>query len=437
MYRKSAAGSNKRLMMFIGVALAIIVGLLAIIIITAQNNAEKTKIYAIATLSPSMTPEPVPTPGPDTADPSGSPDISPSPAPGDEDTISISIKAVGDIAIQTDVLAGAYDSSTGGYDFTRLFSKIADSLKSDFTIASFETVTLDTATAAYSGRNQYNSPFSVIDAMKEAGIDAVTLANSHILDHGMDGIRQTTAKLDEAGIAHFGAYNSQEEAEANRLQLVDVKGIKIAVLAYTEDVRGNLQSLTTAQQSFAVNISKREDILADIGRAREKGAEVVIVALHWGELFTNEPSSTMRSLAEAMLTAGADVILGTHTQMVQRITNKTVDRNDGSQARGIVAYSLGNFVSEYRDVRQDSGIVLNINIEKDVASGEVTVNSPTFTPIWIDKISESGTYIFEVVKMQDYYDSAGTMSSASHTRLKAAWSEIMGTIDSDAAALAE
>ncbi len=437
MYRKSTAGSNKRLLIFIGVALAIIIGLLAIIIITAQNNAEKTKIYAIATLSPSMTPEPALTPDPGAQTPTDIPRVDLTPDPGNEDTISINIKAVGDIAIQTDVLAGAYDSSTGGYDFTRLFSKITDSLESDFTIASFETVTLDTATAAYSGRNQYNTPFSVIDAMKDAGIDAVTLANSHILDHGMDGIRQTTAKLDEAGITHFGAYNSQEEADANRLQLVDVKGIKIAVLAYTEDVRGNLQSLTTAQQNFAVNIAKRDGILADIGRAREKGAEVVIVALHWGELFTSDPSSNMRGLAEAMLTAGADVIIGTHTQMVQRITNKTVDRNDGSQARGIVAYSLGNFVSEYRDARQDSSIILNINIEKDVASGEVTVNSPTYTPTWIDKISENGTYIFEVVKMQDYYDSAGTMSLESHTRLKAAWSEITGIIDSDAATLAE
>ena len=436
MQRKTSA-NNKRLITFIAAAMVIIIVLVAIIVIAAQNNAKNAKIYAIATLSPTFTPEVATTANPDTEEPNSSatmPDGTPVPADG---VVSISIKAVGDIAVQTELLAGAYDSSTGGYDFTRLFEKISSALDSDFTIASFETVCVDTGTAAYSGRGTYNTPASIIDAMKAAGIDAVTLANSHILDHGVEGIRQTTAKFDEAGINRFGAYNSQDEADAERIALVDVKGIKLAVLSYTEDVRGNLTNLTTAQQNFAVNIAKREGIIADIERARSKGADVIIVALHWGELFTYEPSSNMRSMAEALLTAGADVILGTHTQEVQRITTKMVTRSDGSESRGIVAYALGNFVSEYREPRQDGGIILNIDIQKDMTTGEVTISLPSYTPTWVDKIAEGGTSVFEVVRMGDYYSAPGSMTTESHTRMKTAWSEITGLITSEMATLSE
>ena len=414
----------KRLFTFITVVLVVIAAIAVAIWLAAKNNAEKPKIEAISSLTPTSTPYVPPTPPPsDSPDESGEPSETLPP-----DKVTITVKAVGDIAPQTDILAAALNSSSNTYDFTRLFSKISEDLASDFTIASFESVCVDPSVASYSGRGTYNTPVSFIDAMKGANIDAVTLANSHILDQGMTGIEQTRAALDEAGIQAFGAFTSQEDSAANRISIVDVQGIKIAVLAYSSEFRNNTRLLSSAQQDYAIYKVSESTIVADVNSARSLGADVVIVCAHWGELMSDAPTAEQRSIAQSVMEAGADVIIGTHAQWVQKITNKDFTHNDGTSGKGIVAYCLGNFVSEYREQYNDTGIILSLQIEKDMTTGEVTISDPSYISTWIDSYTDGGKTVFEVLPMYKYIDNQGSLTTESYTRLQAAWKEVQDKI---------
>lgn len=416
-----------RFSIFILVCVLVLSAVIAGTVFLVRRHAQRARVEPIASLTPQSTPAPVIS-QPD-------PDAQATPAPTDTpDSVTINIRAVGDIAVQTGILDGCYDSTSNSYDFTSVFAQIAPMLQSDLTIASFESVCVDPSVAAYSGSRVYNTPISFIDAMAQAGIDAVTLANSHILDQGMAGIEQTTQALDEAGISHFGAYATQELADSDQAMLLDVQGIKVAVLSYTGEVRGNSSKLTAQQQEYAVNMIDEAAILDQILRVKERGAEVVIVCLHWGELFTRDPSDSMRSMAENILLAGADVILGSHTQQVQPVTDKMVSVG-GSEKRGIVAYCLGNFLSQDRDPYNDSGMILSLDITKDLTTGEVTVAAPSYLPTWIDQYDAQTGKAYQILPMADYQSQKGSLSENAWMRIKAAYSEVTGKVGDSVALL--
>lgn len=389
------------------------------------------RIVAIETLSPVRTKTPITTPDPE-ADVTPEDTSDPQDVPDNSNVTTINIKAVGDIAPQTEILQAAYDAAGDEYDFNALFEKVAEDLDSDYTIASFESISVATSVTAYSGRKSYNTPTSIYAAIKNANIDAVTLANSHILDQGMAGIRSTIEAVESAGLDHFGAYTSLDSANAERYSLVDVKGIKLGILSYSDEFRQNLNDLSSDEKQYATNTMVASNIVSDIQRVRDKGADVVILCMHWGELFTREPNSEQRELAETLLSAGADVILGTHAQQVMKITNKEISRNDGSVGHGIVAYCLGNFVSEYREQYNDSGIILSLNITKDNETGEVTIANPEYIPTYINRVSSGAELKFEVLPIYKY-TTGSALDAAALNRMNAAYGEIKAVIGSEAA----
>ena len=164
----------------------------------------------------------------------------------------------------------------------------------------------------------------------EAGVAMVNLANNHIYDAGDEGLRQTICSLREVSIAYAGYGENLETAR--RGTIVEVRGLKIAVLGYTQYCNNGFSSV--ADEHPGILPMDRELVLEDIRNARSR-ADVVLVNVHWG--VEDQPYVQARcvDLAHQFVAAGADAIIGHHPHVphgIEIIRGKPV------------IYSLGNLV---------------------------------------------------------------------------------------------
>lgn len=213
-----------------------------------------------------------------------------------------------------------------------------------------------------------NGPESFLSAVVGAGFDVLTNANNHIFDYGVDGIKKTLERLDSYGIPHTGAYTSEEEKAP---LIVEVQGIKIGIVAYTDHVnRGGNKAL--------MNLYDADAVAADIAAVKEAGADFTIVYMHWGTENTHSVNRKQRNIAQHIADSGADLILGSHPHCLQEF--ELLDTEDGQVP---VIYSLGNFVSSMasRSMNRD-GMILKFVLEKDIVTGETTLEPMSYMPTY-------------------------------------------------------
>ena len=168
------------------------------------------------------------------------------------------------------------------------------------------------------------------DVLKDAGIGVVSLANNHVMDFGPEGLADTTAALEHAGVEYVGAGRNRQEACAPLF--VAAAGRTIAFLARSSVV---VSAPTYAgEDEPGVAFLEPEETLGAIRRSRAE-ADVVVLLVHWGVEEYAYPSAAQRTLARQFIEAGADIVLGHHPHVLQGIEE---------HGPGLVAYSLGNFL---------------------------------------------------------------------------------------------
>lgn len=213
-----------------------------------------------------------------------------------------------------------------------------------------------------------NAPESFLTAVLGCGFDVLTNANNHICDYSADGIVKTLQKLDEYGVLHTGAYAAPEDKKP---LIVDVNGINIAVLAYT-DILNNSPGRDNA---WMVDRYDEDLVTADIAAAKEAGADFIIVCMHWGTEHTHKPSSSQRKMAQFIADAGADIILGSHPHCTQPFETVETDRGPVP-----MLYSLGNFISSMGKTMHKDGVIVSMVLEKEHETETTSLSSLTYIP---------------------------------------------------------
>jgi poly-gamma-glutamate capsule biosynthesis protein CapA/YwtB (metallophosphatase superfamily) len=273
---------------------------------------------------------------------------SPSAPPATE---QISMSAVGDV-IMGDAPNNLPPNNGKGF-----FDNVQSSLRADLQMANLEQpLTDDTGvskcSAATAGKTcfQFRSPPSYANILKDAGFGLVNLANNHAYDFGPKGHMNTRAALDGAGVKYTGP--------PGMITVVDVKGIKVAVLGFAPYPWAN----------DLLNIPKAQDLV----RQAKKQADLIVIQVHMGaegpdythvkpgtEMFLGENRGDPIAFSHAMIDAGADVIFG-HSPHVMR----AMEFYKGH----LIAYSLGNFAGYhalgYTGVVGITGI-LKVTLRKD------------------------------------------------------------------------
>ncbi len=349
--------------------------------------------------------------------------------------VDFTISASGQILIESGPLAGA-KTSDGEYDFAPMFDGMKDSLsKADLTLATLES-TLAGKDATYSGTTKFNTPESILTAMKGAGIDFLSNAHSHIFDKGFSGVEKTISFMSEAGLSHTGAYLSADDYHATPMITIPDKNVKVAVLAYSEDEK--FKNLISADKMrFAIKHINLETIKKDVKAAREAGANAVIVMLHWDNASAKTPTSAMTTQVKKIIGYGADLIIGSGPLYLHKIEKIKAEKEDGTETEGIVAYSLGSLVSGQQAQYKDTGAILNVSFRLDTATNMVSITNATYVPTWV-YLKDKKYTILPAGKYKESSDLLGTLSGTGQTRIKKAYDEAVAALGStDATAVAE
>jgi len=197
----------------------------------------------------------------------------------------------------------------------------------------------------------FRSPPSYAAHLKEAGFDLVNTANNHAKDFGAAGARNTREALDAAGVEYTG--------DADEITVVEVKGIKVAVIGFSPYAGAN--NLNDLKHSRAV-----------VKEATQR-ADLVVVQVHMGaegkamqhvkpgdEIFFGENRGDPMKFSRAVIDAGADLVVG-HSPHVLRGMEFYKGR--------LIAYSLGNFAGGGKTLSRDGALkyggILRVTLGKD------------------------------------------------------------------------
>ncbi len=330
----------------------------------------------------------------------------------------ITIAAVGDVMPHDAILDSVYDPQTESYDFRPVLAPARSYLaEADYAVANLET-RLAGAEAGYTGYPVFNSPLSLGYALKMTGIDLVATANNHALDQGWEGLVGTLDRLDSIGLASVGTYRSAKER--SRPFVVDIRGIKVGFLNYTEWLNG--LSLPEGHEDYAVSMLDVDIVAQDAALARMWGADVVIALLHWGDEYERQPNENQVELAEEIRSRGVDVILGSHPHVVQPIEH-VFEYENWRMKDKYVAYSLGNFLSAQRERYRDSGLMAYVHIEKRGLRTYVTGLS--YLPVYVQVTPGESSEQFRVlpVLLGSQPDTDIELTADDEERMTAIWQE--------------
>lgn len=251
---------------------------------------------------------------------------------------SFTLVATGDVLLHEPLWdqarADAAAAGGTGLDFGPLLDGVEPLVSgADLAICHLETP-IAAVGGPVAGYPAFSVPPEIVPALADVGFDACTTASNHTFDRGADGIDRTLAALDAAGVRHAGS--ARDPAEAAATTVVPAAGAKVALLAYTFGFNG---IAAPGGQEWRSNLIDEVRILADAARARAEGADVVVVALHWGDEYRAEPTPQQRALGPALArSADVDLVLGHHAHVVQ-----PVEPVDGEW----VVYGMGNMVAHH------------------------------------------------------------------------------------------
>jgi len=202
----------------------------------------------------------------------------------------------------------------------------------DLAVVNLETAITGRGTRAPGKQYVFRAPPSAFAALKAGGVDIATMANNHGLDYGGQGLEDSLNAAADDGIPVVGIGRSADEAY--RPFLTVVKGQRIAVLGATEVLDTNLVTAWTATDSRP-GLASAKDFgrLATAVREARGRADTVVVYLHWGIEGATCPDQDQTELAQGLVDAGADVVIGSHAHRLQ---------GGGRLGGAFVAYGLGN-----------------------------------------------------------------------------------------------
>ncbi len=222
-----------------------------------------------------------------------------------------------------------------GSDPSSVLAGVAPVLeKADLAVVNLETAVTSRGTRAPGKQYAFRAPATAFSALKAGGVDVATMANNHGMDYGRQGLEDSLdASAADDGIPVVGIGRSADEAY--RPFVAVIKGQRIAVLGATQVLDANLVTAWTATDSQPGLASAKEvgRLTAAVRDARGQ-ADTVVVYLHWGTEGETCPNQDQPELAQALVEAGADVVIGSHAHRLQ---------GGGRLGDAFVAYGLGNF----------------------------------------------------------------------------------------------
>lgn len=379
--------NNKAVKVFLSVTLALVLVFGAVAVgMTVKNGRSVMEVNAPAPLAERFGKK-------TTADtPSDAPEETPIPT-APQQTATLRMLSVGDNLIHDGIYEQAQKrAKNGGYDFSFCYERVKPTVEAA-DIATINQETIVAKSYQPSGYPLFNSPQELGAAVKDTGFDVVALANNHMLDKTAKGLAEAIDFWDSVdGITRTGAY--KDKADLDRVEYIEKNGIKIGLVGITQYLNG--LSLPK-DSSLQILLTSDEATIERKIKAAKTACDVVLVNAHWGTEYTTNPTQDQKNLAKKMAAWGADVIIGHHPHVLQPV--EWIENADGS--RTLVAYSLGNFISQQNTAARVIGGILHYTLTKN-SDGKVTVSDVRFEPTVTHYVS--GSHDVQVYPLSQYSD---------------------------------
>jgi poly-gamma-glutamate synthesis protein (capsule biosynthesis protein) len=308
---------------------------------------------------------------PSGSEPAETPTVTPAPQPR-----TFTVVATGDVLLHERLWHQAeQDASDTAMDFAPQLANVAPVVSgADLAICHLETP-LAPADGPFTGYPTFSGPPQVVPALAAAGYDACTTASNHTFDKGADGVTRTLDALDAAGLAHAGSARTPQEADVTTiLDVATEQGpVRLALLSYTYGFNGIPYPNGETWRADEID---EATILADAATARTRGAEVVVVALHWGTEYDQEPNEQQRDLAPRLIASpDVDLLLGHHAHVVQPLENV---------AGEWVVYGMGNLMANHAEPEgpKAEGLLTRFTFTEDLAAGTFSAPVAEYLPLY-------------------------------------------------------
>lgn len=328
-------------------------------------------------------------------------------------TSTVTIRSAGDVLIHIPIYQNAKQNN-GTYDFGHVFTYSEDIISScDYFVANLETTLGGTEGRNYSGFPRFNSPDSIIDALKDAGIDCLLTANNHSYDTNGPGVLRTIEKIEEANLDYTGSRKTTDDIQ---YLVKEIGDIKFGLACYTYEtpttadrkaLNGLVVDTATAPLINSFNPAKPDsfydELDENIKKMKKQGAEVIAVYIHWGEEYQLTQNAKQKEIAQKLCDMGVDVIIGGHPHVVQPMDLLT--STDGKH-KTVCVYSLGNFVSNQRRSymglktgHTEDGLIFEMTFSR-YSDGTVMFDSVDAIPTWVHLYSEGGRKIHAITPLE-------------------------------------
>lgn len=316
---------------------------------------------------------------------------------------TLSLIFIGDIMQHLPQVDAAFRTATGTYDYDSCFMFVKPIIsRADFAIANLETTF---AGEPYSGYPAFSTPAALANSLVYAGIDVLGTANNHCCDRGKTGIERTISILDSLGLKHLGTYTTAGARTKTYPLMLRRNGITVALLNYTYGTNGN--------PIYAPNVVNMIDtalIRRDLLVARDSMPDKIIIFMHWGTEYEQQPNASQKEMASFCLRNGADIIIGSHPHMLQPM--EIFSMGDSLQKREVmVVWSLGNYVSNQRNRYRDGGAMIRIDLQKN-ATGTF-IHKAGYELTWVYNPMLSGKKRYYILPVNSDTGNPFAMDSAS------------------------
>jgi len=333
--------------------------------------------------------------------------------------VTLTIAAIGDVMMH-DLQVQTARGEDGRYRVEHAFDPVLPFLAgADLALANLETP-LAGEDMAYAGYPSFNAPRALAGALAEAGVDVVQTANNHCMDRREKGLQRTLDALDAVGLDHVG---TRKDPTGDPTLWREYEGLRLALLAYTYSTNGI--PLPPGREEI-VSLLDGDRMVAEIGAAREAGADLVIVLTHWGVEYRNKPEPETVALAQRLVEAGADLVIGGHPHWIQPYEILTAEGGH----EGFVVYSLGNFYTNMRKRYQDAGMVLRLTLEAVPGVG-VSLTDVGYVPTWVDITDETGGVHHQVIDIAAALPTCGhaaRLDGGDCSRMRQAYDDTVGLL---------
>lgn len=270
----------------------------------------------------------------------------------------LSLVAVGDCLIHRFVYTDAYNGD-GTYSFDKMFTEAEPLIKNHDLAYYNQESNIGGKKLGLSAYPRFNSPEEIGDTMVNLGFNLVSLANNHTMDKGEEGVINSVEYWKtKPGVYSAGEALSWEDRESN-IKILEKNGIKYAFFSYTTVTNG---LLPPSGKEYLTNIYEKSKVEKDIKKVKDK-VDLIIVAMHWGEEYTVNPSENQKQVAQELSNMGVNLVLGNHAHSIQPVEmiNDT-----------LVFYALGNFISAQDTPDKQTGALITLNIKKE--NNKITFN---------------------------------------------------------------